>query len=71
MKYIILLLPVFLGAITKGQSIPNMPIDKPAIGIGADYDQFTYDNKKVGHYSIGWYSDSWTGAGAYNVYRRI
>lgn len=28
------------------------------------FDNFLYDNKTMGHYSIGWFSDSWTDAGA-------
>lgn len=28
------------------------------------FDNFSYDNKTLGHYSIGWFSDSWTNAGA-------
>lgn len=44
---------------TKGQAITNMPINTPAIGMNAWYDTFTYDNKTVGHYALGWNLDSW------------
>lgn len=64
MKYVFTLILTGICFYSMGQAITNMPVNAPAIGVAASYDQFTYDNKQVGHYGIGWYIDSWQPGGA-------
>ncbi|WP_407427531.1 hypothetical protein [Arcticibacter sp.] len=63
MKSIFTIILVLAFMYTKGQAITNMPINTPAIGSNASFDRFTYDNKPVGHYALGWNLDSWNAGG--------
>jgi len=55
--YLTLMLSVFMS-VCMGQAITNMPFNAPAIGSQASYDVFSYQQKTVAHYGIGWYHDS-------------
>jgi len=64
MKYLIALLLTGIGFQSMGQAITNMPVNTPSIGFSAFNDLFTYQNKQVAHYGLGWYNDSWQPGGA-------
>lgn len=63
MKKILLALLVLYYSATIGQTLTNVPQGYPAIGVNALGDYFQHGTYPVGHYSLGWYVDSWNPGG--------
>ncbi|PRY48105.1 hypothetical protein B0I27_11639 [Arcticibacter pallidicorallinus] len=63
MKQVLLIILTLCFSATFGQNLPNVQPQAPAIGVNALGDYFFHDPHHPGHYSLGWYLDSWNPGG--------
>lgn len=63
MKQVLLVILALYYSTIFGQNLPNVQAQTPAIGVNAIADVFSHSNYPVGHYSLGWYLDSWNPGG--------